>query len=47
MSTLIGTPGGPGRTRAGDRILIVSFGARVTWGSTILTWHGGDGGDQR
>ncbi|MEV6560912.1 ketoacyl-ACP synthase III [Nocardia sp. NPDC051756] len=27
-----------GRLHAGDRILIVGFGAGVTWGSTVLTW---------
>jgi 3-oxoacyl-(acyl-carrier-protein) synthase III len=34
-----------GRARPGDRILIVTFGAGVTWGSTILTWHRGGGED--
>ncbi|WP_405164646.1 beta-ketoacyl-ACP synthase 3 [Nocardia sp. NBC_01499] len=27
-----------GRLHAGDRVLIVGFGAGVTWGSTVLTW---------
>lgn len=36
-----------GRVRPGDRILIVSFGAGVTWGSTILTWQGGDEAERR
>jgi 3-oxoacyl-[acyl-carrier-protein] synthase-3 len=31
-----------GLVHPGNRILIVSFGAGVTWGSTILTWHGGE-----
>ncbi|WP_194837699.1 3-oxoacyl-ACP synthase III family protein [Nocardia sp. XZ_19_369] len=31
-----------GQLHAGDRILIVGFGAGVTWGSTVLTWGNGD-----
>ncbi|MEU7141445.1 ketoacyl-ACP synthase III [Nocardia sp. NPDC046473] len=33
-----------GRLHAGDRILIVGFGAGVTWGSTVLTWSIDDQG---
>ncbi|RSN55498.1 3-oxoacyl-ACP synthase [Amycolatopsis sp. WAC 04182] len=29
-----------GRLRHGDRILVVGFGAGLTWGSTVLTWDG-------
>ncbi|WP_280267316.1 3-oxoacyl-ACP synthase III family protein [Nocardia wallacei] len=29
---------GTGRLRYGDRVLVVGFGAGVTWGSTVLTW---------
>lgn len=29
-----------GRIRHGDRVLIVGFGAGLTWGSTVLVWDG-------
>ncbi|WP_344124258.1 ketoacyl-ACP synthase III [Streptomyces blastmyceticus] len=29
-----------GRIKAGDRVLLVGFGAGLTWGSTVLTWSG-------
>ncbi|MGW5868977.1 beta-ketoacyl-ACP synthase III [Streptomyces sp. NPDC055239] len=29
-----------GRLAAGDRILLTSFGAGLSWGSTVLTWPG-------
>ncbi|GAB2703704.1 3-oxoacyl-ACP synthase III family protein [Nocardia thraciensis] len=35
-----------GRLSLGDRILIVGFGAGLTWGSTVLTW-GVDGQEQQ
>ncbi|MFJ1455261.1 3-oxoacyl-ACP synthase III family protein [Nocardia sp. N2S4-5] len=31
-----------GRLHPGDRILIVGFGAGLTWGSTVLTWGTGE-----
>ncbi|MFG2005269.1 3-oxoacyl-ACP synthase III family protein [Spirillospora sp. NPDC048911] len=30
-----------GRLRSGDRVLLVGFGAGLTWGSTVLTWGTG------
>jgi 3-oxoacyl-[acyl-carrier-protein] synthase III len=32
-----------GRMRDGDTVLLVSFGAGLTWGSSVLTWGGGRG----
>ncbi|WP_035799000.1 3-oxoacyl-ACP synthase III family protein [Kitasatospora mediocidica] len=29
-----------GRVKPGDRVLLVAFGAGVTWGSTVLIWSG-------
>ncbi|WP_116215253.1 3-oxoacyl-ACP synthase III family protein [Streptomyces olivoreticuli] len=29
-----------GRIKTGDRVLLVGFGAGLTWGSTVLTWSG-------
>ncbi|WP_370252286.1 3-oxoacyl-ACP synthase III family protein [Streptomyces sp. V4I8] len=34
-----------GRVQRGDTILIVAFGAGLTWGSTTLTWSGATIGD--
>lgn len=36
-----------GRLHSGDRVLIVAFGAGLTWGSTVLTWNTDSGEDQR
>jgi 3-oxoacyl-[acyl-carrier-protein] synthase III len=30
-----------GRIKDGDNLLLVSFGAGLTWGSCVLTWGGG------
>ena len=35
------------RLRPGDRVLIVGFGAGMTWGSTVLTWGTGRSEDMR
>ncbi|GAA2135793.1 ketoacyl-ACP synthase III [Kitasatospora kazusensis] len=29
-----------GRMKPGDRVLLIAFGAGLTWGSTVLTWSG-------
>jgi 3-oxoacyl-[acyl-carrier-protein] synthase III len=31
-----------GRVRDGDNLLLVSFGAGLTWASSVLTWGGGE-----
>jgi 3-oxoacyl-(acyl-carrier-protein) synthase III len=36
-----------GRLKPGDRVLVVAFGAGLTWGSTILTWTGTGAGPGR
>ncbi|MFD6156109.1 3-oxoacyl-ACP synthase III family protein [Nocardia sp. NPDC060256] len=42
MPYALATAHADGRLQTGDRILIVGFGAGVTWGSTVLTWGIGD-----
>jgi 3-oxoacyl-[acyl-carrier-protein] synthase-3 len=36
-----------GRLREGDRVLLMAFGAGMTWGCGLLTWTGTEGGRTR
>jgi 3-oxoacyl-[acyl-carrier-protein] synthase-3 len=36
-----------GRLRRGDRVLLMAFGAGMTWGCGLLTWTGTEGGHTR